>query len=58
LIEDLLWLEHQLDFEDYKSTVMFHGILDEGDYAMVKMIDDTDQEIHTFLADKLSENSE
>jgi hypothetical protein len=37
---------------------MFHGILDEGDYALVKMIDDTDQEIHNFLAEKLSDNSE
>jgi hypothetical protein len=37
---------------------MSHGILDEEDFALVKMIDDTDQEIHTFLADKLSDNSE
>ncbi len=37
---------------------MSHGILNEGDYALVKMIDDTDQEIHAFLTDKLSDNSE
>ena len=37
---------------------MHHGILDEGDYALLKMIDDTDQEIHNILADKLSDNSE
>ncbi len=58
LIEDLLWLEHELDFEDYKQTVMHHGILDEDNYALVKMIDDTDQEIHNFLADRISDHSE
>jgi hypothetical protein len=58
LIEDMLWLEHELDFEDYKQTVMSHEILDEGDYALVKMIDETDQEIHNVLADRLSDNSE
>jgi hypothetical protein len=24
LIDDLLWIEYSIDFEDFKATVMFH----------------------------------
>lgn len=57
LIEDMLWLEHHIDFEDYKQTVMYHGILDEKDYALVKMIDEADQDLMNFLSDRLIDGS-
>ena len=57
-MEDLLWLEFAIDSEDYKQTVISHGILCEDDYALAKLIEETDQEIHNLLADRLSDNSE
>ena len=56
VIEDMLWMEHDMDFEDFKETVMFHGILQEDDYKLLNLIDAADHEIHAFMADRLSES--
>lgn len=49
LIEDMLWIEFDIDFEDFKSTVMFHQVLSESNYENAQFIEDTDSELHNAM---------
>lgn len=48
----MLMVEHELDFEDFKQTVMFYGILNEDDYRLATMIENADEDLHNFFSKK------
>lgn len=53
VIEDVLWMEYNIDFEDFKQTIMNYGVLvDEDEYGLVKMIYDADKDVENFFSDK------
>lgn len=52
-MDDMILWEHKIGFEDYKKTVMHHGILVEDDYRFAKMIEEADQDMQAYFADRL-----
>jgi hypothetical protein len=49
----MLWIDFNIDLEDFKQTVMFYQILSENKYALAQFIEDTDQELHNALSDNM-----
>jgi hypothetical protein len=49
VMEDMLWTEYKVDFEDFKSTVMHHGILSEDNYKVAMQIEEDYQELLKFF---------
>lgn len=43
LTEDMLWMEFEFDFEDFKQTIMYFELLNDED--LVKEIDENDQDL-------------
>ena len=46
LIEDILWMEFDMDFENFKQTIMDYKILN--DASIVQQIFEIDQDLHSF----------
>ena len=53
LMEDILYKEHQIDFEDFKQTVMKHELLK--DQLIVNQIKDGLQQVQEYFQDKLTD---
>ena len=43
LVEDVLWMEFAMDFEDFKHTVMHHQLL--RDQSIVQQMAEIDQDL-------------
>jgi|LauGreDrversion4_2_1035121.scaffolds.fasta_scaffold482527_2 hypothetical protein len=49
LMEDQLRVEFEMDFEDFKASVMKHRVLSDANYYLASMIEELDQDLHQVL---------
>jgi len=55
MMEDQLRFEYDIDFEDFKATVLQYRALCDANYYLATVLEDTDTELHTLLEKQFTE---
>ena len=54
-MEDQLRYEFDMDFEDFKASVMRHRALSDANYYLASMIEEADQDLHQILENQFTD---
>ena len=55
LMEDWFKYEHDLDFDDFKATVMKHRSLCDANYYLASMIENAEEDLNSILGSQLTD---